>query len=458
MKANKPILLYIPAVFIQELNKYLKENQPNFKYDIVYFYCVVHYILTQQMKIKNKNKNEYKNEYFQYISINKKFLISVTVSNINDYIKILKNGEFIISDNHYIIGEKSTGYRINPQYLKGIDTVEIKTDSKLFNKIIKDQRKKTAHINRLEPFLKQMRDEFMNVDIDYYNAEKWILKQPDEIKRNFYMISLGLLKDKRFRYFDRNKTNNRLDTNLTNLKRELKNFIIGNYVIIDLKNSQPFFLSMLLNTVIKQDNKIQDYNNYNTIPLCYQLSYNNIIKTFGIKRIQAVSKIHQNQKKSFLVNLKNFNDSVICGTLYDDFIKSYSENITRDDVKEIMFEVLFSKNEFFINYKKIIPYEKDKKIFSSVYPFIYESIKILKFKDNVLLPVFLQKIESYIFIDCIAKELVNAGIVPLTVHDSVIVKAEHQEKTIEIMNRIFIENFNVNPTFDIKHIHTSNPI
>ena len=437
MKANKPIILYVPAAFVKELNKYLKEYQPSFKYDIVYFYYVVHYILTKQ--IRNKNK--------EYVSISKN-IKAVTVSNINEYIKFLKKGEFIISDKKYFNGFKSLGYRINPQYLKGIDTVEVKTDCKLFSKIIKYQRRKKAHHDRFKPFLKSMRDEFMKIELDYHDAEKWILRQSNEAKKSSYMISLSLLKDKRFRYFDRNKTNNRLDTNLTNLKRELKNFIIGNFVIIDLKNSQPFFLSMLLKSIINQDNKQQG-------TLCCYLVYSCIVKTFGIKRIKEISKIHQNQKKSFLVNLKTFNDSVISGTLYNDFIKSYSENITRDEVKEIIFKVLFSKNEIYINYKKIIPYEKDKKIFASIYPLIYESIENLKTKDNVLLPVFLQKIESYIFIDCIAKELVNAGIVPLTVHDSVIVKTEHQERTIKIINKIFIENFNVIPTFEIKLIHNT---
>ena len=72
---------------------------------------------------------------------------------------------------------------------------------------------------------------------------------------------------------------------------------------------------------------------------------NNLIKTFGIKRVKGVSKIHQNNKKAFLVNLSLFTKSVIAGTFYDDFIKSYSNGITRDEVKQIMFKVLFSKNE-----------------------------------------------------------------------------------------------------------------
>ncbi len=288
-----------------------------------------------------------------------------------------------------------------------------------------------------------MYDEFMKVDLDYQKAEEWILSQPDEVKRNAYMIALYLLKDKRFRYFDRNKTNNRLDTNLTNLKKEIKQFIKIDYVNIDLKNSQPFFLSMLLKSIIKQDNKQQG-------PLCCLLLISNIVETFGVKKIQAISKIHQIEEKPFLVNLKTFHESVICGTLYDDFIKSYSEGISRDEVKKIMFKVLFSKNEIKDKYKNFIPWEKDKEVFASVYPFIYESIKILKSKDNVLLPVFLQKVESYIFIDCIAKELVNSGIVPLTVHDSVIIRPEHKERTIEIIKKIFLENFGVIPTFDIE--------
>lgn len=435
MKPNSPIILYIPASFIKGLNKYLKANKPGFKYDVLYFYYIIHYILVRQIKTKA-----------DFIPINKN-LKAITVSNINQYIKILVNGEFIISDNHYIIGEKSKCYRINPNYLKGIDKIEIKTDCKLFNSIIKNQRRKKAHNNRLEPFLKRMYDELMKIDIDYQKAEKWILEQPNEVKRNSYMTALNLLADKRFRYFHRNSTNNRLDTNFTNLKSELKQSVIGDYVNIDLKNSQPFFLSMILEALI--NNKTHQGQN----TLCCYLSYDYFIKTFGIKRIKEVSKIHQNQKKAFLVNLKTFKESVIRGTLYDDFIENYGAGITRKEVKDIMFKVLFSKNDLYYQFKKFIPYEKEKKVFATVYPFIYESIKILKSKDNVILPVFLQQVESYIFIDCIAKELVTADIIPITVHDSIMVKEEHKQHTIEIINRVFMENFGLIPTFDIKPIN-----
>jgi hypothetical protein len=85
-----------------------------------------------------------------------------------------------------------------------------------------------------------------------------------------------------------------------------------------------------------------------------------------------------------------------------------------------------------------------------VYPFISEVVGVLNMKDNQTLPIYLQRLESYLFIDCLAKELVNNGIIPFTIHDSVIVKTKHQAKTIEIMNKVFKDQIGVVPTFDVR--------
>jgi hypothetical protein len=223
---------------------------------------------------------------------------------------------------------------------------------------------------------------------------------------------------------------------------------VGDYVSIDLKNSQPFFLSQLLNAIINKDNKQQG-------TLCCYLHYPCLVRAFGVKRIKTVCKIHQSDEKAYLVNLNFFTYAVSTGTLYDDFVLRYG--IIRDDVKKIMFSVLFSKNEILKKFKKFIPFLKEKNVFASIYPIVYQSIKMLKLKDNRLLPVFLQKLESFIFIDCIAKELVNSGIVPLTIHDSVIVPAEQKEKTLEIIKKVFLEQFNVIPSFEVKSLKNYEP-
>ena len=247
--------------------------------------------------------------------------------------------------------------------------------------------------------------------------------------------------DKRFRYFKRNKTNKRLDTNFTNIKKEIRQFILRDYVCIDLKNSQPFFLSQLIKTIIQYDN--------NNIPLCSHLCCCDLVKTFGIKAFKHISKVRQNQEKPKMSNFRKFEQSVIEGKFYNDFILQYPGNLTREKVKDIIIKVMFSRNTSKINFC-FIPYEEDKKKFASVYPFIYDVIKILKEKNHAELAICLQRMESYIFIDCIAKKLVNNGIVPITIHDSVIIPEGSQDKALEIMRAVFKQKFNVVPSFHVE--------
>jgi hypothetical protein len=291
-----------------------------------------------------------------------------------------------------------------------------------------------------------MKDELTGMELDYQEANKWVENNANDVQKLCYLTAIKNIEDKRFRYFKRNNTNNRLDTNLTNLKSDLRQFIKGNYVSIDLKNSQPLLLGILIDNII---------NNRDT--LCCYLHESNLTKAFGIKAIRNVLLIHQKEEKVNMVNLNVFYNSVLNGDLYDAFINSFSGDITRDAVKKIMFKVLFSRNKYYYGYKKITPYESEKKTFASVYPFVYEVVKTLKAKDHSTLPIYLQRLESYLFIDCIANELVNNGIIPFTIHDSVIVKEEQKLKTIDIIKRVFREQVGVSPSFEIKSLK-SEPI
>lgn len=432
MRVSKPIVLYLPELFVGELDRYLKEHPPNFQFQRIYFYYVIHHLTVMSIQYKDE----------EYFSLNKKYLKSVTACNIDRYIRILKNGEFIISDKSYEVGVKSLRYKLNPKFMTGVSKIELDSGCKLGKRIIKKLNQRKAHYNRLEPHLKCMKNELMKMELDYQQANKWIEDNANSTQEFSYLTSVNHIEDKRFRYFKRNKTNGRLDTNLTNLKSDLRQFIVGDYVSIDLKNSQPFLLGILIDNII-----------YNRDTLCCYLQGGKLTKTFGIKGIQKILLIHQNQEKSKMVNLRSFYNSVLNGTLYDEFVKHYSGDITRKEVKNIMFKVLFSKNQYYSGYRKIIPYERDKMTFASVYPFVYEVVKILKTKDNRTLPIYLQQLESYLFIDCIAKELVNNGIIPFTIHDSVIVKTEFLSKTTDIMNEVFNKQIGVIPSFDIKFIN-----
>jgi len=437
MKFNKPILIPIPKYLAKEIVEYVDWNYWEFNYDIQYFYYIINYI-ANAYSLRRKEEKE------GFIPINIKKLQEVTVSNIRTYIKVLENGEFIISDNEFIPGRKSKGYKINPRFLKGEYLFyEVKPGSKLFSKLKRRWRNNKAHYDRLPPYLKQMKDLLMKVELDYPKAEQWINNVQDENKKLQYLSSLYRMKDHRSRYFKRNKTNERLDTNLTNFKSDMRQYIIGYYVSIDLKNSQPTLLSQLLKHIIERDRKEKG-------SLCFNMRFLDPSLFFGLRSFAAVSKIHQTSKNAFLVNLNSFEQSVLQGTFYEDFLNRFSGNISRDEVKEILLKVLFSRNVAYREYRPFVSYKKEKAVFSSVYPYVYKCVYALKQKDHSKLAIYLQRLESYIFIDCIAKELVESGIVPLTIHDSVLVDSHYKDRAMEIIKNTFLKQLGVVPSFRIK--------
>jgi hypothetical protein len=421
MRKAKPFVLLIPSQCMEVLEHYLINNKVPFRYKRENFYYLINYIATKQ--INNKN--------YEYVSINKRELKALTKSNIDKYLTLLV-GIGLVKEDAYQVGVKSKWYKLNELYSNGLQSIEIKTNTKLFNNINKRIRNNNSHVCRLPQHLQLMRKEFFKLDFDYELANDWILNNANGGKLYKYTLSLNALKDGRTRYFNRNKTNNRLDTNLTTLKSDLRQFIKGDYVSIDLVNSQPFLLGMLLDSII---------NNKDT--LCLLLSNIEVTKAFSHSTIKKILITRQNKEIQELATFNNYLTSTKEGLLYDNFISVFDNELSRKEVKQMFFKVLFSA---------VDSYKKEKAKFKSVYPIISSLVELLKEKKYKTLPIYLQKLESYLFIDCISKNLVEFGIIPLTIHDSVIVKKEQLQQTILIMEKVFNKELGVIPTFKIESI------
>ena len=424
----------------------MKRNTENYIY-------IIHYILSRPTKDKR---------FEDFAPINKQNIDSVINCNSNYYIKILEKYELIESDNTYTPNKKALYYRINPKYKFDLTVYNLLPESKLFGNLHKQIKNKKTNYSKLEPFLYNMAKEFMNIRYDFDSALNWINSIKDENKKIIYTVAVNQFSDVRFRYFKRNKTNNRLDTNLTNLKKELRQFIKGDFVSIDLKNSQPFLLSILLEKLAKILNffylKNLDINKYSLegivnnkhIPLCLQNDILHLTKYFGLQCFKSLLLIRKNHEFSFFTNLSTFKSWVSNGIFYDEFLKKYDNEISRDEVKKIMFGVLFSQNQTYKDHKLIIPYSKEKEIFASVFPVIFEIIKILKEKEHNKLAIYLQRIESNLFIDNVAKNLVETGITPITIHDSIIIPEYQQEKALNLIKDVFKKEFGIVPAFHVE--------
>lgn len=184
---------------------------------------------------------------------------------------------------------------------------------------------------------------------------------------------------------DRNLTNERIDSNITNMSKHLLDEIsrANDLVQIDACNSQFAFLAHKL----KQEG------------IC-----GNDVDTFCQYAIE--------------------------GKLYDRLIPVFGVKI-RSEVKQMMFELFFSNEKSFLSSKEVI-----KRNFPTVYDYIMKYKKENGYKK---FPVMLQKMESSIFVDSIYFDLISRNVFALTKHDSILCKRADVNTVLDVMKAKFAE-------------------
>lgn len=239
-----------------------------------------------------------------------------------------------------------------------------------------------------------------DMDLIVYKNKYYTSKLSD-FKRNvirqfrisqFYTISTLLSKDF---YASRNKTNNRLDHNLTNLKSTLlKGYVKleGEYLVdVDLANSQPCLLGY---TLTKMD-KLQE-------------NFPDLIQGYNFPELDVLAP-----------DLQQFLEKSSTGVLYD----YLSERLgwDRELAKLIFIKIMFSKPKWNSSYKKQI-----RAIFPTIIQFM-DDFKTQNGEPNQL-AIFLQKLEAEIFIDNIYLPLRKEGHVIFSKHDSILCKESQRDE------------------------------
>ena len=209
-------------------------------------------------------------------------------------------------------------------------------------------------------------------------------------------IQINRIKDG-FLYFKRNKTNGRLDTNLTCLASCLRPFLVSKSDLysIDLKNSQPFFLY----TILKDEEGIDSAELARYKELVVWSSTPNSVGLY--EWLMAAYEVYS-------------------GT-----------TTTREKMKSFVFKVFYSKNASFSH---------EKSFFSNLFPSISQWMTQVKEKDYKRLAIQLQSIESHIILDVIMPALLCQNILPYTIHDSFVCE---QDEVQIIMDTVYsiLEDF-----------------
>jgi hypothetical protein len=90
-------------------------------------------------------------------------------------------------------------------------------------------------------------------------------------------------------------------------------------------------------------------------------------------------------------------------------------------------------------------YNVVKKAFEEKYPCIAKIMRQFKKTKHSDLAVTLQKIESNIFIDQIVPQLISKEIIPITIHDSIIIADHQKAESEEIMKNVLQQNLGFTP-------------
>lgn len=410
---------YLPELIYDKIQTLNYKNK-----DHLYFICDM---ITRVASIRRNN-----NSWNSYIDIPRDYFRDIIKDSSYYYaaINCLLINNIIESDNHYSKNAgKALGFRYNNEYISPLKEVYLVNKSMIEN-IIDNKNKRN---NLVSKELERSRDYFLNnFKIDYVEAKEWIdswfyyelIKLNDKYNSLLCGRKLNNQYDKEFKeltttnnylisqienindnnlYFSRNKTNNRIDTNLTNLKGDLKQFItIPNLTQIDISNSQPYILYL---TLLKN------------------------------KCLLCKSKLDQKE-------LDLYGSWVSEGLFYEHFM-NYTNNLTRDEVKDLMFCIFYSKNESYL---------EEKKVFKSIFPTIYECIYEYKKNKHNELAILMQQIESEICINIICQDLDKEDINYFTIHDSWLVDNDKIDQVKDIIEQNFQKKYNNKPHLKIKKI------
>ena len=426
---------YIPHNL--RLDELVHENYPKFK---PFKKQKLAYILSILNKLRISNKDLL---FDSYTPLNAQ-LLQKYVNNYKDYLNyLIRDLKIVETDNQYITGKKSIGYRFIDTYQTMVKPYKV-TDWAMRKKMKIEENKALMTVRKLTYLTKWFNDgleidfskcytflkEEFNIKTRYpelrdFNINKQSYKIPiNQLNRS--VIAISKIDNKVFS-LKRDDNVYRFHNNLTNLNSELRNAITYNgeqLVSIDIANSQPYLSTLLFKK------EFWNWNKKNPISINKYITINKLPNNYVYYIMLGETSVSLDNK-----GFGKYIELVRKGLLYEFLQKQFKEQLkvdytSRKQVKTAVFQTLFTGNSF-IGQKEAAP----KKIFAELFPEVYEVFRQIKKKDKTTLPRLLQSIESYLIIDLICrrigKELPEAPI--FTIHDSIATTKENVDAIQQIM-------------------------
>lgn len=472
--------IILPEQVVIKLDDCLKNNPPVEDSDFTFKREVALYLLNLITYFASKNKD--KKYEGGYVTLCSEYL-KKKHSRYNKYFKYFLDNEIIEKKDNYSNfkgKEYCKSYRYNYKKLGNLTfkIFDIDFEKKFYNKIMIA----THEIQQGNEHLTKWLNPKLEVDVDavFYEIQtitKHIRTEEQKTlkKAEHYLYSLKCLQDNEYWATRKKDTDNRLHTNLTNMSKFFRNYITydGEALSgVDIKNSQPFFLMVLIETLLikfskntyleKKNDRDSGESERNRKGIIIK----NVILNSGtmfpeIPRTLSSSGFQKeySELKTLIINGKIYEDlvSIFYNERKDIFKKQKNPKNGKKEFARKFFNADIGKMETFYFederslMKRLVLFffyksnntkgDNDYNIFKAKFPNFCELLETLKAENYKLLPKVLQHLEADCVLDYTCKQIAEKyPDMPLfTIHDSIITTWSNYELLEQEVRRLMVE-------------------
>lgn len=350
------------------------------------------------------------------------------------YLTYLKERGIITVSEHYQPGKQCKSYRIDPWFLTGKPVeIPVSSDAVIRKKVMALQQERKENISPNDGYehLSQWFNEKLSIDATgaklaaaaFYNELKRMAFNQKlrlaAIRGQYKTLSVIKRYEKRDFFYHNDQNIGRYHTNITNTKREIRNFLTYDgqtLVNIDIKNSQPLFGAILLNPRFYKREENFSIHSLNILPH----HINNIKKLNNLLKELSYYIMLGESSPEVRDEFDLYRKIVQGGLFYEEFFKLRHPDkpFTANDkskVKEAVFLLLFSDN------RKSQWHRKQEAPFKEAFPTVYKIFTLLKRHNKRILSHLLQRIESHIIIETVSRRIAakRPDLPIYTIHDSI---------------------------------------
>jgi hypothetical protein len=373
-----------------------------------------------------------------YVNLNAQLMQSF-VQNYKEYLDYLLEHRIFRTDKKYIPSAKSMGYVLNKlHYDAEIVEIEIKDfvirkNRAKKNRALEQEMKTTCA--KYSYLTKWFNDKLQIDAVGAYAKIEELFPEPQgairgttkgkasrTTKKYSAKLAVQKLATGNF-YYKIDENVGRFHSNLTNIKKELRNYITYDgkpLVNIDIKNSQPLLSSILLDpsfytTKPRYINIYQLPSSFNLLTNKHKHTYTDTIIIL-VKVLQSVD----------IKEVSSYSSMAKSGDFYQQLSKvMYPRRIfDKAQMKKLTYTVFFSNNRSIQGMHYI-----GKRNFRRIFPDVYKVFSTIKRKNHRALSHILQRIESEIMIQRVSQRISKEQpTLPIfTIHDSIVTTDGNQD-------------------------------